>query len=149
MYNYIASFFTESASSRATSEPAETWQLSYKAIETALNNLDEKIADLDKLLGQPNTFEQIEQMNTSIGKDVGNIVQKIKCMRTMTVPDDQVTDRNKKLVETTTALRRLTSCNLHNLKKYDQVDRLYQFDQVEKVHMESVQSQMEEVKTLM
>lgn len=140
--NYIASFFTNSRAS----EPAETWQVSYKDIETNLNNLGEKIADLDKLLYLPNTFEQIEQMNTTIGKEVGNIVQKIKCMRTMTVPDDQVSDRNKKLVEVTTTLRRLTSCNLKNLKKYDQFDRLYQF---EKVDMENVQSQIDEVKNLM
>ena len=64
----------------------------------------------------------------------------------MTVPDDQVSDRNKKLVEVTTTLRRLTSCNLKNLKKYDQFDRLYQF---EKVDMENVQSQIDEVKNLM
>ena len=140
--NYIASFFTNSRAS----EPAETWQVSYKDIETDLHNLGEKIADLDKLLYLPNTFEQIEQMNTTIGKEVGNIVQKIKCMRTMTVPDDQVSDRNKKLVEVTTTLRRLTSCNLKNLKKYDQFDRLYQF---EKVDMENVQSQIDEVKNLM
>jgi hypothetical protein len=128
MYNYIASFFTnstESDSSRATSETIESvssrteFTESWQNIDSALNDLGQKIAELDKSLYLPNTFEQIDQMNTAISEDVRCIIQKINCMRKMTVPDDQVADRNKKIVDASSALRRLTSCNLHNLQKYE------------------------------
>jgi hypothetical protein len=36
----------------------------------------------------------------------------------------------------------LTSCNLHNLQKYDQVDRLFQFDQVNTQSIQNIQSQI-------
>jgi hypothetical protein len=148
MYNYIASFFTEPVSSRATSETIESvssrteFTESWQNIDSALNDLGQKIAELDKTLYLPNTFEQIDQLNTAISEDVRAIIQKINCMRKMTVPDDQVADRNKKIVDASTALRRLTSCNLHNLQKYDQVDRLFQFDQVNTQSIQNIQSQI-------